>query len=167
MSAFKKIMMGFLVISLLAACEDQQPFNDDKEAVHAEKEVGDAKTGNDEPLYEAYKYNGRHLYGGWISEGTYLLILRDPISTYTMQRITRDDYEEVRHFEIVKPIDHTMTGVLYNEEHRNRTTTFTLKLNDDHTKLTITMPDEPPVTYKQTVMEPNEFNPTYEWEFEE
>ena len=167
MSAFKKAIVCFFVISSLVACEEQSTFDRGKENVQAEKQVEDVLTREEVPSYEKAKYNGRHLYGYWISEGTFLLITRDPISTYTMQRITRNDYEKERHFEIVEPIDNNLTGILYNENQRNRTTTFSLKLSEDHTKLTITMPNESPVTYKQTVVEPEEFNPTYKWRYEE
>lgn len=167
MPAFKRLMMGFLVVSTLAACEEQQTTTMDKENVQAKKQVEDVKSREDVPSYKAAKYNGRYLYGYWVTGGSYLLISRDQVSTYTMQRITRSDYEEERNFEIIEPIDNNLTGILYNANQRNRTTTFTLKFNEDHTKLTVTMPNESPVTYKQTVVEPEEFNPTFKWRDEE
>ncbi|MDQ7862061.1 hypothetical protein RCO48_17045 [Peribacillus frigoritolerans] len=45
---------------------------------------------------------------------------------------------------------------------RNRTSFLTLELNKDKTEITITMPNEKPVTYKEAKIEPDEFNPEYE-----
>ncbi|MGE7602393.1 hypothetical protein ACQKL5_07750 [Peribacillus sp. NPDC097675] len=162
MSVFKRIMMGFVVMSTLAACEEQQIPMRDKEHAQAKKQVEDVSR-EDVPSNKAAKYNGKHLYGNWIKGESFLLIARDQVSNFTMQRITRSDYEKEQHFEIAEPVDNNLTGILYNENQRNRTTTFTLKLNEDYTELTITMPNESPVTYKQTEIEPEEFNPTYKW----
>ncbi|AXN38112.1 hypothetical protein CN689_08850 [Peribacillus butanolivorans] len=103
------------------------------------------------------------MYSYWVAEGSFLVILRDEISTFTMQRITKDDIGPIRHFEIIEPTDNKITGVLYSVEKQNRTSLFTLELSEDKTELTITLPNKKPVTFKETEMAPEEYNASYTW----
>ncbi|MBK5484644.1 hypothetical protein JFV29_22630 [Peribacillus sp. TH16] len=80
-----------------------------------------------------------------------------------MQRITKDDIGPIRHFEIIEPTDNKITGVLYSVEKQNRTSLFTLELSEDKTELTITLPNEKPVTFKETEITPEEYNASYTW----
>ncbi|MFJ7637783.1 hypothetical protein ACIQXR_14865 [Peribacillus sp. NPDC097224] len=159
----KRVMIGWLMIGSLVACEEPA-IQEGKFQVQETKEGKDLVETSDVPSYKTPKYFGSQLYNYWISNDTYLIIMRDEISTYTLQRITKNEIDPLRHFEIVNPTGSTITGILYNEENRNRTTLFTLKLSEDKRKLTITMPNEKPITYKETDLEPNEFNPRFIWE---
>ncbi|MGE7602387.1 hypothetical protein ACQKL5_07720 [Peribacillus sp. NPDC097675] len=160
----RKIVMGLLVVCSLAACDAQNMIQEGKSQVQETKEGKDTVKSNEAPSYNSPTYYGSHLYNHWISSDSFLIIMRDERSTYTLQRITKNEVEPLRHFEIVEPTESTITGILYNEEKRNRTSFFTLKLNEDKKELTVTMPNEKPITYKETDKNPREFNPNYEGE---
>ena len=156
----RKLAMGLLVVCSLAACDEQQAIQEGKNQVEGKELI----QSSDVPTYMSPKYFGGKLYNHWISNDAFLIIMRDDKSTYTLQRITKNEIETLRHFEIVEPTDSTITGILYNEEKRNRTSFFTLKFSEDKKKLTVTMPNEKPITYSETVKDPIEFNPDYEGE---
>ncbi|MFJ7684653.1 hypothetical protein [Peribacillus butanolivorans] len=159
---FQKMTVGFLVICCLAACDEQQIIKKEMIQIQKKTEVQDTSSSN-LPSYNAPKYLGKYLYSYWVAEGSFLVILRDEISTFTMQRITKDYIGPIRHFEIIEPTDNKITGVLYSVEKQNRTSLFTLELSEDKTELTITLPNEKPVTFKETEMTPEEYNASYTW----
>ena len=160
----RKIVMGMLVVCSLVACDEEQVIQEGKFQVQEKKEGKDSIKSNEVPSYKSPKYYGSQLYNHWISSEAFLIIMRDDRNTYTLQRITKNEVEPLRHFEIVEPTDSMITGILYNEEKRNRTSLFTLEFSEDKRKLTVTMPNEKPITYNETVKDPIEFNPNYEGE---
>lgn len=165
MQSCKRVLIGLLTVSGLTACDEQQVIQEEKFQVQEKNEGKDTVETGDVPSYLAPKYYGSHLYNYWISGDTFLILMRDEISTYTLQKITKNEIGPIRHFEIVEPTDSTITGILYNEENRNRTSIFTLKLSEDKKKLTVTIPNEKPMTYRETDSTPEEFNPSYVWEY--
>ncbi|MDQ7862056.1 hypothetical protein RCO48_17015 [Peribacillus frigoritolerans] len=50
-----------------------------------------------------------------------------------------------------------------SKEGSNRNSFFTLELNKEENELTITMPNENPVTYIKATVDPEEFNPEFVW----
>lgn len=154
----KKLALGFLVMVSLASCDN---IKTEKMEVQEEKEIQNPIRPNNVPSYDAPKY---HLYGGWIEDESYILIQSDGDGNYIMNKISKKGKEKmVRYFKVTEPVENKLTAVIFNEEEPNRTSFLTLELNEEKTELTIKKPNEKPVIYKQTEIDPEEFNPNFEW----
>ena len=167
MFTFKKITVGFLVIWGLAACDNEQEMVIKPERVDVREgnEVQKSKPQDNVPSYEAPKY---HIYGGWMNDESYILIKSDGDggegrTKFTLEKIPKKGKGKIlKHFQLPESTGSKLTGIISNKE-SNKTSFLTLELNKEKTEITVTFPNEKPVTYKEAEMEPQEFNPDYEW----
>ncbi|MGE7759639.1 hypothetical protein [Peribacillus sp. NPDC097895] len=168
MFTFKKISVGLLVIWSLAACdnEQEQVIKNEKVDVEQKYDVKDSTQQEEVPSYEAPKY---HIYGGWMNSGSYILIKSDGDdgegrSKFTLEKFTKTGKDKIiKHFQLSESTGSKLTGIISSKE-SNRTSFLTLELNKEKTEITVTLPNEKPVTYKEAEIEPQEFNHDYEWE---
>ncbi|MEX6701727.1 hypothetical protein [Peribacillus frigoritolerans] len=169
MFTFKQIFVGLLVIWSLAACDKEQEQvikNDERVDVEQKNELQDSTQQEDVPSYEAPKY---HIYGGWMNGGSYILIKSDNDDgegkdKFTLEKFTKTGKDKIiKHFQLSESSGSKLTGIISSKE-SNRTSFLTLEFNKEKTEITVTLPNEKPVTYKQAEINPEEFNPDYEWE---
>ncbi|MCM3674826.1 hypothetical protein M3699_13260 [Peribacillus simplex] len=161
MFTLKKITVGFLVIWSLAACDNEQVMIIKPERVDL-KEVQKPTPQDNVPSYEAPKY---HIYGGWMNDESYILIKSDGDgrSKFTLEKIPKKGKGKIlKYFQLPESTGSKLTGIISSKE-SNNTSFLTLELNKEKTEITVTLPNEKPVTYKEAEMEPQEFNPDYEW----
>ncbi|MGZ9818134.1 hypothetical protein ACXM0N_19940 [Peribacillus simplex] len=168
MFTFKQIFVGLLVIWSLAACdkEQEQVIKNERVNVEQKNELQDSTQQKDVPSYEAPKY---HIYGGWMNGGSYILIKSDDDDgegkdKFTLEKFTKTGKDKIiKHFQLSETTGSKLTGIISGKE-SNRTSFLTLELNKEKTEITVTLPNEKSVTYKQAEIKPEEFNPDYEWE---
>ncbi|MBT2668886.1 hypothetical protein J7J00_26150 [Bacillus sp. ISL-4] len=109
------------------------------------------------------------IYGGWMDDESYILIKSDGDggegrTKFILEKIPKKGKDKILfHFQLAESTGLKRTGIIVSKE-SNRTSFLTLELNKEITELTITLPNEKPVTYKMSEIEPQEFNPDYEWE---
>ncbi|MFE5430524.1 hypothetical protein [Peribacillus simplex] len=101
--------------------------------------------------------------------GSYILIKSDGDdgegrANFTLEKFTKAGKDKIiKHFQLSESTGSKLTGIIFSTE-SNKTSFLTLELNKEKTEITVTLPNEKPVTYKQAEIEPQEFNPDYEWE---
>ncbi|MFE0508293.1 hypothetical protein ACWF7H_29435 [Peribacillus butanolivorans] len=165
---FKKITVGLLVIGSLVACDNDEKYRlIERGKVDAPKQnvVQDSTQQNKEPSFNAPKY---HISGAWTNDEYYIMIHGssdiEGASKYTLQKFPKKGKEKVvKHLQLTESTGNELTAIVYSDD-SNKTSFLTLELNKEKTEITITMPNEKPVTYKKTEIMPSEFNPDYEWE---
>ncbi|MFJ7942032.1 hypothetical protein ACIQYG_26805 [Peribacillus sp. NPDC096622] len=159
---FKKVTVGLLVIGILAACDNELDFKNELVDTPQQNEVQDSTQQNIEPSYDAPRY---HMTGGWTNGEYYIMINGSSDITgsakYILQKIPKKGKEKVvKHLQLTESTGNKLTAIIYSED-SNRTSFLTLEMNKEKTEITITMPNEKPVTYKKTDIMPFEFNPEY------
>ncbi|MFE4709159.1 hypothetical protein [Peribacillus simplex] len=140
----------------------------EKVDVEQKNELKDSTLQENVPSYEAPKY---HIYGGWMNGGSYILIKSDDDdgegegkAKFTLEKFTKTGKDKIiKHFQLSETTGLKLTGIISSKE-SNRTSFLTLELNKEKTEITVTLPNEKSVTYKQAEINPEEFNPDYEWE---
>ncbi|MCK1995572.1 hypothetical protein MPH61_23835 [Peribacillus muralis] len=165
---FKQIFLGLLVIWSLAACdkEQEQVIKNERVDVEQKSELQDSTHQENVPSYEAPKY---HIYGGWMNGGSYILIKsgdddNEAKDKFILEKFTKTGKDKIiKHFQLSKTTGSKLTGIISSKE-TNRTSFLTLELNKEKTEITVTLPNEKSVTYKQAEIKPEEFNSDYEWE---
>ncbi|MGG0413822.1 hypothetical protein [Peribacillus simplex] len=162
----KKFTVGLLVLGSLAACDNQeeQVVNYEKEEVPKQNVVQDSTQQNKESSFNAPKY---HMSGGWTNDEFYIMIHGSSdikgAGKYTLQKIPKKGKEKVvKHIQLTESTGNKLTAIIYSED-SNKTSFLTLVMNKERTEITITMPNEKPVTYKKADIMPFEFNPEYVW----
>ncbi|MEF2096942.1 hypothetical protein V3595_20150 [Bacillus sp. CFBP9009] len=156
---FKKVTVGLLVIGILAACDNELDFKNELVDTPQQNEVQDSPP---EPSYDAPRY---HMTGGWTNGEYYIMINGSSdikgSAKYILQKIPKKGKEKVvKHIQLTESTGNKLTAIIYSED-SNRTSFLTLEMNKEKTEITITMPNEKPVTYKKTDIMPFEFNPEY------
>ena len=160
MFTLKRITVGLLLLGSLAACETEQVKHTEKVDNQEGTTKEEPTRTNSVPSYEVTKY---HIYGGWMTDKTYIVISSNGDELKYENIKKKNEKKDIRYFKLAESTGNKMTAVLYSKEKTNRTSFITLELNKDRTELTITMPNEKPVTYTKAMMDPEEFNPEFEW----
>ncbi|MGG0412434.1 hypothetical protein [Peribacillus simplex] len=162
MFTFKKITVGFLVIGSLAACDNEQEMVIKPERVDL-KEENEVQKPTPQDNVSSYD-----IYGGWVNDESYILIKSDGDGgegrfKFTLEKIPKKGKGKIlKHFQLPESTGSKLTGIISSKE-SNKTSLLTLELNKEKTEITVTLPNEKPVTYKEAEMDPQEFNPDYEW----
>lgn len=118
------------------------------------------------PSYKAPKY---HPYGGWMNEDSYILIKNDGEdgegrSQFILEQFNKTGKDKIiKHYQLAESTGSKLIGIIASIK-ANRTSFLTLELNKGNTEITVKLPNEKPVTYKNAVINPEEFNTDYEWE---
>lgn len=169
---FKKITVGILVFGSLVACdnEQEQVIKNEKVDVPKQNEVQDSTETTKQPIRESYQSDPKNYISGvWMNEESYITIIFDfndrkdmDKSKFMLEKIPKKGKEKIlKHFQVAESsTGNKLTAVIFGKE-SNRTSFLTLELNKDKTEITIKMPNEKPVTYKEAKIEPEEFNPEY------
>ena len=169
MSIFKKSFLGLLILGSLAACEKDQ-VQGAKQEIHKEKNVRDTTDHTNTTSYNTAQY---HIYGGWVTDTSYIMIANDEDGEKILENIVKkDDKKEIIHFKLAESSSPTkLTALLTDNDVENEqsffnvevNSFFTIELNKEQNELTIKMPNQKPVTYKEATMDPGEFNPEFVW----
>lgn len=167
-------LVVFFTISLFIAGVAFYDIIDEKVVVKNEKvdveqknQVNDTTQQEDLATSEITSYP---IYGGWMNDESYILIQSDSDdgddrTKFILEKIPKKGKDKnLFHFQLPESTGLKRTGIISSKE-SNRTSFLILELNKKITELTVTLPNEKPVTYKMSDIEPQEFNPDYEWEF--
>ncbi|MCK1992344.1 hypothetical protein GW626_18485 [Peribacillus muralis] len=160
MFSLKKITVGLLILGSLVACEKEQVKHTEKVDTQEGLTKEEPTETNRVPSYEAPKY---HIYGGWVTDKTYIVISSNGDGLTYENIKKKNEKKDIRYLKLAESTGHKLIAVSYSKEKTNRTSFITLDLNKERTELTITMPNEKPVTYTKAMMDPEEFNPEFEW----
>ncbi|MFY0783121.1 hypothetical protein AB1K18_22940 [Peribacillus simplex] len=167
--SWEKVLIYALITLILVAILNQpseQVIKSEKVDVEQKNEVQDSTQQEDVPSYDAPKY---HIYGGWMNGGSYILIKSDGDdgegrAKFTLEKFTKTGKDKIiKNFQLSESTGSKLTGIISSKE-SNKTSFLTLELNKEKTEITVRLPNEKPVKYKQTEINPQEFNPDYEWE---
>ncbi|MCK1999845.1 hypothetical protein MZM54_00425 [[Brevibacterium] frigoritolerans] len=166
---FKKITVGLLAIGSLAACDNEQVIKNEKVDAPKQNEVQDPKETTKQSIQAAYQADPKnHIMGVWMNDEFYITILSDvdggkDKTKFMLERIPKKGKDKIlKRFQVTESSSRNkLTGIISSKE-SNRTSFLTLELSKDKSEITITMPNEDPVTYKEAKIDPNEFNPEYE-----
>ncbi|MFJ8071809.1 hypothetical protein ACIQZD_23225 [Peribacillus sp. NPDC096447] len=155
----KKFTVGLLLLVSLAACDNEHITNPEK--VNNQEGITKAEPTRTNSLPEAAKY---HIYGGWITDKSYIMISLSDNKGYILENIgKKNEKKDRKYFKLAESTDNKITAIMPSKEGSNRNSFFTLELNKEENELTITMPNENPVTYIKATMDPEEFNPEFVW----
>lgn len=165
---FKKIAVGLLVLGSLAACDNEQVVKNEKVDTPKQNEVQDSTEPTKQSIQASYQADQKnHISGGWMNDESYITIISDvdggkDKTKFMLEKIPKKGKEKIiKSFQVTdSSTGNKLTAVIFSKE-SNRTTFLTLELNKDKSEITITMPNEKPVTYKESKIEPDEFNPEY------
>ncbi|PEZ74739.1 hypothetical protein [Bacillus sp. AFS017274] len=156
----KKFTVGLLLLGSLAACDNEQVTNPEK--VNNQEGISKAEPTRTNNLPEAAKYHP--IYGGWITDKSYIMIsLSDTEGNILENIVKKNEKKDRKYFKLAESTDNKITAIMTSKEGSNRNSFFTLELNKEENELTITMPNENPVTYIKATMDPEEFNPEFVW----
>ena len=163
MSTFKNITVGiFLSCSLLTACDEQSHVTNPDQLHSQEKKV--TKNSKDTTPILAHERAHNSIYGGWITDTSYIIISNGSEEKMLENIGKKNEKKDIINFKLTDtPSKNKLTAIKASKEGTNRSSFFTLELNKDKDELTITMPNEKPVTYKKATMDPEEFNPEFVW----
>lgn len=162
MSTFKKFTVGiFLSCSLLTACDEQNLTKPEKLSTQEKEVTQNLKDSNTILANERAHYS---IYGGWITDTSYIMISNGSDEKTLETIVKKNEKKDIIHFKLADtPSENKLTAIKASKEGSNRRSFFTLELNKEKDELTITMPNEKPVTYKKATIDPKEFNPEFVW----
>ncbi|MBK5446958.1 hypothetical protein [Peribacillus sp. TH24] len=156
----KKFTVGLLLLGSLAACDNEQVTNPEK--VNNQEGITKAEPTRTNNIPEAAK--DHHIYGGWITDKSYIMISSSDNEGNILENIVKkNEKKDRKYFKLAESTDNKITAIMTSKEGSNRNSFFTLELNKEENELTITMPNENPVTYIKATMDPEEFNPEFVW----
>ncbi|MGE6377986.1 hypothetical protein [Peribacillus muralis] len=166
---YKKFTVVLLVLGSLAACDNEQVTKNEQVDAPKQNEVQDSTETNKKTIQGAYEADPKnYITGGWMNDESYITIINEynggkDKTKFILEKVPKKGYEKIlKHFQVTESsTGNKLTAVIFGKE-SNRTSFLTLELNKDKTEITITMPNENPITYKETKIEPDEFNPEYE-----
>lgn len=99
-----------------------------------------------------------------MNDESYILIKSDDAGGEDRSKFTLEKIPKKGKGKILKPVIRINWIKTNRYNIQNKTSFLTLELNKEKTEITVTLPNEKSVTYKEAEMEPQEFNPDYEWE---
>lgn len=166
---FKKITVGLLVLGSLAACDNEQVVKNEKVDAPKQNEVQNSTETTKQSIQASYQGDPKnYISGGWMNDESYITIISDfdggkDKTKFMLEKIPKKGKEKIlKRFQVTdSSTGNKLIAMIFSKE-LNRTSFLTLELNKDKTEITITMPNEKPVTYKEAKIQPDEFNPEYE-----